>query len=53
LDFMVNIITIEREYGCGGGDIAQFVAKTARLETMGPAADGGDRQARELPQGGG
>jgi len=27
LDFMVNIITIEREYGCGGGDIAQFVAK--------------------------
>lgn len=23
---MVNIITIEREYGCGGGDIAQFVA---------------------------
>jgi len=24
---MVNIITIEREYGCGGGDIAQFVAK--------------------------
>jgi cytidylate kinase len=26
LDFMVNIITIEREYGCGGGDIAQLVA---------------------------
>jgi cytidylate kinase len=24
--FMVNIITIEREYGCGGGDIAQLVA---------------------------
>ena len=24
---MVNIITIEREYGCGGGDIAQQVAK--------------------------
>jgi len=24
---MVNIITIEREYGCGGGDIAQLVAK--------------------------
>jgi len=24
---MVNIITIEREYGCGGGDIAQRVAK--------------------------
>jgi hypothetical protein len=23
---MVNIITIEREYGCGGGDIAQIVA---------------------------
>ena len=23
---MVNIITIEREYGCGGGDIAQLVA---------------------------
>jgi cytidylate kinase len=23
---MVNIITIEREYGCGGGDIAQVVA---------------------------
>ena len=23
---MVNIITIEREYGCGGGDIAQRVA---------------------------
>ena len=23
---MVNIITIEREYGCGGGDIAQHVA---------------------------
>ena len=26
MDFMVNIITIEREYGCGGGDIAQLVA---------------------------
>jgi cytidylate kinase len=26
LDFMINIITIEREYGCGGGDIAQLVA---------------------------
>jgi hypothetical protein len=26
---MVNIITIEREYGCGGGEIAQLVA--ARL----------------------
>ena len=24
---MVKIITIEREYGCGGGDIAQLVAK--------------------------
>ena len=24
---MVNIITIEREYGCGGGDIAQLVSK--------------------------
>lgn len=24
---MVNIITIEREYGCGGGDIAQLVAE--------------------------
>ena len=24
---MVNIVTIEREYGCGGGDIAQLVAK--------------------------
>ena len=24
---MINIITIEREYGCGGGDIAQLVAK--------------------------
>jgi cytidylate kinase len=23
---MINIITIEREYGCGGGDIAQLVA---------------------------
>jgi cytidylate kinase len=23
---MVNIVTIEREYGCGGGDIAQLVA---------------------------
>src|SRR5262249_55000830 len=23
---MLNIITIEREYGCGGGDIAQLVA---------------------------
>jgi hypothetical protein len=23
---MVNIITIEREYGCGGGDIAQLLA---------------------------
>src|SRR5215467_4192513 len=23
---MVNIITIEREYGCGGGDIAKLVA---------------------------
>ncbi len=23
---MVNIITIEREYGCGGGDIARLVA---------------------------
>jgi hypothetical protein len=23
---MVNVITIEREYGCGGGDIAQLVA---------------------------
>lgn len=27
---MVNIITIEREYGCGGGEIAQAVAN--RLE---------------------
>lgn len=27
---MVNIITIEREYGCGGGEIAQLVAN--RLE---------------------
>jgi cytidylate kinase len=27
LDCMVNIITIEREYGCGGGDIAQKVAQ--------------------------
>ena len=24
---MINIITMEREYGCGGGDIAQLVAK--------------------------
>lgn len=24
---MVNIITIEREYGCGGGDIAKLVAE--------------------------
>jgi cytidylate kinase len=24
---MINIITIEREYGCGGGEIAQKVAK--------------------------
>jgi len=24
---MIKIITIEREYGCGGGDIAQLVAK--------------------------
>jgi len=24
---MVNIITIEREHGCGGGDIAQLVAR--------------------------
>jgi len=24
---MINIITIEREYGCGGGEIAQSVAK--------------------------
>jgi cytidylate kinase len=24
---MINIITIEREYGCGGGEIAQLVAK--------------------------
>lgn len=24
---MINIITIEREYGCGGGDIAQRLAK--------------------------
>jgi cytidylate kinase len=24
---MINIITIEREYGCGGGDIAQLLAK--------------------------
>ena len=23
---MINIITIEREYGCGGGEIAQMVA---------------------------
>lgn len=23
---MINIITIEREYGCGGGEIAQLVA---------------------------
>ena len=23
---MINIITIEREYGCGGGEIAQKVA---------------------------
>jgi len=23
---MINIITIEREYGCGGGDVAQLVA---------------------------
>jgi len=24
---MIKIITIEREYGCGGGDIAQLVAR--------------------------
>jgi len=24
---MIKVITIEREYGCGGGDIAQLVAK--------------------------
>src|SRR6266567_4084549 len=24
---MIKIITIEREYGCGGGEIAQLVAK--------------------------
>lgn len=24
---MINIVTIEREYGCGGGEIAQLVAK--------------------------
>jgi cytidylate kinase len=24
--FMINVITIEREYGCGGGEIAQLVA---------------------------
>ena len=24
---MITIVTIEREYGCGGGDIAQLVAK--------------------------
>ena len=24
---MIKIVTIEREYGCGGGDIAQLVAK--------------------------
>jgi len=27
---MIKIITIEREYGCGGGDIAQLVAKRLR-----------------------
>jgi hypothetical protein len=26
LNFMVSIITIEREYGCGGGDIAQLLS---------------------------
>lgn len=26
LIYMINIITIEREYGCGGGDIARLVA---------------------------
>jgi cytidylate kinase len=25
--FMINVITIEREYGCGGGEIAQLLAK--------------------------
>lgn len=25
--FMIEIITIEREYVCGGGEIAQLVAK--------------------------
>jgi hypothetical protein len=24
---MIRIITIEREYGCGGGDIAHLVAR--------------------------
>ena len=27
---MINIITIEREYGCGGGEIAQLVANRLR-----------------------
>lgn len=26
VEIMINIITIEREYGCGGGDIAKLVA---------------------------
>jgi cytidylate kinase len=26
-NFVIKIITIEREYGCGGGDIAQLLAK--------------------------
>ncbi len=24
---MIKIVTIEREYGCGGGEIAQLLAK--------------------------
>ena len=49
---MIKIVTIEREYGSGGGEIAQLLATQLGLEALGSVADRGNRAASALPQGG-
>ena len=36
---MIKIVTIEREYGSGGGEIAQLLARQLGGELSGPATD--------------
>ena len=40
---MIKIVTIEREYGSGGGEIAQLLAEASWLEALGSVAHRGDR----------